>query len=294
MKKIFAAVLSLTMVMSFAACGKKKAQSGSAVSGTTAAAAGSSGKAAATRKPNPADKYVKHKIEKLTIPGFADEDGEIIENEEIEFHMPEIQIKSSYTESINKEVVTSLNDCRAEIVKEGTTDYGGSEYLAYLYKDEILSIVFIVLGPNDTDIFRVYNIDVKTGEKVDNARIAQIAGVSNIRQTAMDALQSYYNQSDNYKIENYKVVREGDDLTDEEVQEVEGSFGEKYLNDNMMIGLTDEGKIFFISEMATSAGSFFNMYDAKGNDLSGEDNPARYGYVYTDGDGDEGEDGGDE
>ena len=294
MKKIIATVLSLTMVMSFAACGKKNAQSGSAVSGTTAAAAGSSGKTAATRKPNPADKYVKHKIEKLTIPGFADEDGEVIENEEIEFHMPEIQIKSSYTESINKEVATSLNDCRAEIVKEGTSDYGGSEYFAYLYKDEILSIVFIVLGPNDTDIFHVYNIDVKTGEKVDNARIAQIAGVSNIRQTAMDSLQAYYNQSDNYKIENYKVVREGDDLTDEEVKEVESSFGEKYLNDNMMIGLTDEGKIFFISEMETSAGSFFNMYDVKGNDLSGEDNPARYGYVYVDGDDDEGEDGGDE
>ncbi len=293
MKKIIAAILSMMMVISFASCGKKQGQAGATAAGTAAGTA-ADGKTSATSKPNPAEKYVKHKVEKITIPGYADEDGEIVEEEVIEFHMPEISIKSSYTESINKEVTKDISDCRAELVKQGTTEYGGSEYIAYLYNEQILSVVFIVLGPNDTDFYHVYNIDVKTGEKVDNARIAQIAGVSSIRQTAMEALQTYYNRSENYKIENYKVVKEAGDVSDEEAQEIERSFGEKYLNDNMLVGLTDEGQMFFISELETESGSFYNMFDQKGTDLSTDDNPARVGYIYEDAGEDDGEDGGDE
>ena len=293
MKKIIAAILSMMMVMSFASCSKKQGQAGATAAGTAAGTA-ADGKTSATNKPNPAEKYIKHKVEKITIPGYADEDGEIVEEEVIEFHMPEISIKSSYTESINKEVTKDIGDCRAELVKQGTTEYGGSEYIAYLYNEQILSVVFIVLGPNDTDFYHVYNIDVKTGEKVDNARIAQIAGVSSIRQTAMEALQTYYNRSENYKIENYKVVKEAGDVSDEEAQEIERSFGEKYLNDNMLIGLTDEGQMFFISELETESGSFYNMFDQKGTDLSTDDNPARVGCIYEDAGEDDGEDGGDE
>jgi hypothetical protein len=41
----------------------------------------------------------------------------------------------------------------------------------------------------------------------------------------------------------------------------------------MKIGLTNEGKIFFISEYETGAGEFFAIYDAYGKDLYYSKNP---------------------
>ena len=73
-------------------------------------------------------------------------------------------------------------------------------------------------------------------------------------------------------------------------RDVEKAFSEKHLNDKMMIGLTDEGKMFFISEFETGAGEFFGMYDVNGKDLYDEDNPCFVGEHYPDEEGDEGED----
>lgn len=296
MKKILAAVLSLAMALSLASCNKKPAESGKATSGASSAPIASKKQDsthATTQHPNPADKYVKHKIEKITIPGFTDDDGEQIEEEDVEFHLPEVLIKSTYADSINKEISKAFDGYKAEFKKDGATDCGGSEYIAYLVKDEILSLVFIELGPNDTNDYHVYNIDIKTGEKVDNARIAKYAGVSSIRKAAMDALAALYNtdENENFKIKDYKVVKDNGEPLDEEERAVEKSFSEKYLNDNMMVGLTDEGKIFFISEAETGAGAFFLMYDEKGKFLYDEDNPCRVGYIYEDDDEEEGDEG---
>ncbi len=300
MKKYIAAVLSIAMVLSFASCGKKTTESGAGSgAGSTSIASGQENSSnATTREPNPAEKYVKHKIEKLVVPEYTDEDGEKVESEEIEFHMPEILIKSDYTDSVNKEIAGIFNTYKTQFAKDKATDCGGAEYIAYLVNDDYLSVVFIVMGPNDTDLYHVYNIDVKTGAKIDNPRIAQIAGVSDIRKAAMDALQTYYNVDENqmFKVENYKVVKADGDTPDEQDRAVEASFGEKYLNADMLIGLTDDGKIFFISEAETGAGQFFIMYDEKGNDLYDEDNPARVGYIYEydgedEAEGDDGEEG---
>ena len=121
--------------------------------------------------------------------------------------------------------------------------------------------------------FSVYNIDVKTGEKVDNAKIAEIAGISNIRKSAMDALQAKYNKGKQFRIKNYKVVKKKGKKKNSMDKDVEKAFSEKRLNSKMKIGLTDKSKIFFISEYETGAGEFFGIYDENGKDLYYSKNP---------------------
>ena len=72
-----------------------------------------------------------------------------------------------------------------------------------------------------------------------------------------------------------KVVLDKGEKMDDQMKNVEKSFGEKYLNDKMQIGLTNEGKIFFISEVCTMAGAEFYQwaYDGEGNNLDDEENP---------------------
>lgn len=191
----------------------------------------------------------------------------------IEFHFPVLLIKSSYADSINNAMNKMIKGYQKAFKdKEDIGEYG-TEYIAYLTKDSILSIAFINTYPNDMIECRVYNIDVITGEKVDNARIAQIAGVSNIRKSAMDALQAKYNKEKFYKLKNYKVVVKKGKKKNVDQKNVEKSFGSKLLNDKMKIGLTNEGKIFFVSDYVTGSGDEnTGIYDATGKDLYDEKN----------------------
>ena len=180
---------------------------------------------------------------------------------------------------------------KAAIKGNYTPDIHYCDFIAYLTKDGILSLVFVEGGDNDYNEYHVYNIDVKTGEKVDNARLAKVAGVSSIRKAAMDALQNVYNNNENhnYRLKDYKIVKKKGKKLDEEERAVEASFSEKHLNDKMKIGLTNEGKLFFISEFEKGAGESFGMYDGNGKDLYDEDNPYCFGEHSTD-DEDEDED----
>ena len=58
------------------------------------------------------------------------------------------------------------------------------------------------------------------------------------------------------------------------MKNVERSFGKKYLNDKMQIGLTDEGKLFFISTCGSAGGADFYdyVYDVNGYWLDEETN----------------------
>ena len=96
----------------------------------------------------------------------------------------------------------------------------------------------------------------------------------------MDALQNWYNKMEIVKVKDYKVVLEAGQKADEETKGVENSFSEKYLNDKMKIGLTNEGKIFFISEVCTMAGAdtYEWAYDANGANLDDETNPYWVGW----------------
>ncbi|MCR5339769.1 MAG: hypothetical protein K6E60_00325 [Saccharofermentans sp.] len=296
MKKFIASVLCLTIAMSLAACSKKAPEQTTTVAAatteTTAAPANAPTEpsSTATTVNNPASEFVKERIEKFTLKSYddADEDGVY----ELVLHIPELLIKSSYADSVNKEINVCVEKFKKNIKNEDAEEeFCPNAYIAYLTKEGILSLVVISYEEYEQNEFKVYNIDTKTGEKVDNARIAQIAGVSNIRKAAMDALQAFYNKKEWYEIKNYKVVKEKGEKKDSDDKEVEKRFSEKHLNDKMKIGLTSEGKLLFVSNIYNGGGAaeFDFVYDADGNDLDDEKNPCWVGESYPDDEDDEDE-----
>lgn len=191
------------------------------------------------------------------------------------FYVPELLIKSAYAESINNEIKKLFEGYKKELKKNKEETITGTEYFVYLTKEGILSIVFI--ERRYADRFHVYNIDVTTGEKVDNARMAEMAGVKSIRTAAMDLLQDEYNNTDNgynCRFENYKIVtKKGKKLTSDQ-KKAQATFGEKYINDNMAVGLTDEGKMFFVLTMYDGLIYEPGVYEAGEGNLWHEGNPA--------------------
>ena len=304
MKKLLSSILCLTMVMSLAACSGKQpeqtvsestettAEVTAEVSETTTAAettemttsetnettaeattASETSETTAAAKVLNKKAYLKDKVIKFKNRQYYNEKKKKWIYETIEYHFPELLIKSTYADAINKAMAKKIKAYQKEYKKSKTTGDLGTEYIAYLTKEGILSLVFIVTTENDQIDCRVYNIDVITGEKVSNARIAQIAGVSDIRKAAMNALQAKYNKEKYYKVKNYKVVKKKGQKKNQEDKDVEKTFNKKHLNANMKIGLTDKGILFFISEYETGAGDNEGIYDANGKDLYTEKNP---------------------
>jgi len=285
MKKLIASVLLISVVMSLAACNRTKEPEKSAFAiseivnrnseetSTTASSESSSTETMASYKN--VSECVKDVVEKTTMMVPAGEDNE--EPEECIYHYPQILIKSSYADEVNKEIASAVEKYMKDVKKTEDADevFVSTEYIAYLTKEGILSIVFISDEYYEYCRYKIYNIDTKTGEKVDNARIAQAAGVSSIRKAAMDALQAFYNKLGEYKIKNYKVVVKKGKKKNAEMKAVEKTFSEKYLNDNMQIGVTADGKLFFVTIVETSggAGEYDCLFDAKGCFINDEDNP---------------------
>ena len=286
MKKLIASVFLVSVVMSLAACNRTKEPEKSAFAiseivnrnseetSTTASSESSSTETTASYKN--VSECVKDVVEKTTMMVPAgDEDNE--EPEECVYHYPQLLIKSSYADEVNKEIASAVEKYMKDVKKTEDADevFISTEYIAYLTKEGILSMVFISDAYYEYCRYKIYNIDTKTGEKVDNARIAQAAGVSSIRKAAMDALQAFYNKLGEYKIKDYKVVVKKGKKKNAEMKAVEKTFSEKYLNDNMQIGVTADGKIFFVTIVETSggAGEYDCLFDAKGCFINDEDNP---------------------
>ena len=250
MKKLLASVLCVSIAMSLAACSGKQqettvsetttqvTETTEITETTTAVETTETTTTAATTAPVLKKKdYVKNVRAKYKSYVKGDPDKS--------FTAPEILIKSEYAEQINKEIENLFKGYK-KAMKKDACDVCGTEYMVCLTKEGILSVVFKEYKIGG-DIFHVYNIDVTTGEKVDSARLAEIAGVSDIKKAARDALQDYYNGSESGpKFKNYKaVVKKGKKLTND-AKKAQASFGEKYINDNMAVGLTDEGKMFYV------------------------------------------------
>lgn len=289
MKKFLASVLCITIAMSLAACSKKAPEQTETVQPTditveTSGKAVTEPSATVSTIANPAYEFIKTKVDRITVAGEVDEDGDKEEDEVLSYYVPELLIKSSYAESVNKEINAAYEKYKKNLKNEELEQFYGTSYIAYLTKEGILSLVFISYGEYELNEYKVYNIDTKTGEKVENAKLAEIAGVSNIRKTAMDALQNLYNKMDIFKIKDYKVVLEKGEKKDEQMRDIEKTFSEKYLNDKMQIGITNEGKMFFVSTIDTTGGAeFYNwVYDVDGTTLDDEDNPYWVGDRFPD------------
>ena len=289
MKKFLASVLCITIAMSLAACSKKAPEQTGTVQPTditveTSGKAVTEPSATVSTIANPAYEFIKTKVDRITVAGEVDEDGDKEEDEVLSYYVPELLIKSSYAESVNKEINAAYEKYKKNLKNEELEQFYGTSYIAYLTKEGVLSLVFISYGEYELNEYKIYNIDTKTGEKVENAKLAEIAGVSNIRKTAMDALQNLYNKMDIFKIKDYKVVLEKGEKKDEQMRDIEKTFSEKYLNDKMQIGITNEGKMFFVSMIDTTAGAeFYNwVYDVDGTTLDDEDNPYWVGDRFPD------------
>ena len=294
MKKIITTALICAMLFSLAACNKKQSEQTTAMiseptAETTATAetsetAQTEPSATATTVYNPASEFVKDRTEKVPDPNRVDEDGEVDESDIFVYHLPELQIKSSYADAVNKEINAAFEKYKKNYNNADVEQFYSTEYIAYLTKEGILSLVLISNGEYECNEYKVYNIDTKTGEKVDNARIAKTAGVSSIRKAAMDALQNLYNKMEIFQFKDYKIELKKGEKKDSQMKDVEKTFSEKHLNDKMQIGLTSEGKMFFVSEIDTTAGAeFYNyIYDADGVRLDDEDNPCWVGKSESD------------
>ena len=282
MKKLLAAALASAMMLSFAACEKKDVtptcEGGTETTpgsetGTTATASSedvttvSSEYGTTTAAPGDSaiSKYVRDCRD--TYKHLEREDGK--------YHAPEILIDSEYAKSINEEIARRFENYDAALVKDGFCHYTSTKYTAYLTKEGVLCVVFVECGDCDDDIYHLYNIDVQTGGYVDNKRIAEIAGISDIAKAAKDAVQAYYNATGNVKIENYKVVKDNGEPLNYMEKQIEDSFLGERLNENMMIGITSEGTMFFISALGSFGGAdwYYRMYDVNGVLLDNADIP---------------------
>ena len=273
MKKLLAGLLAAAMVFSSAACGKKDVtptcDGGTQTTPETeteATVSESSDDVTTTAAPedNDISKYVRD----------ARDTYKHLEKDGGKYHAPEILIDSEVARSINEEIAHRFESYEAALVKDGYCHYTSTQYIVYLTKEGVMSVVFVECGEWDDDIYHLYNIDVKTGGYVDNKLIAGITGVTDIATAAKDAVQAYYNATGNVTIENYKVVKDNGEPLNPMEKEIENSFLDERLNENMMIGITSEGVMFFISALGSFGGAdwYYVMYDVNGLSLNTTEN----------------------
>lgn len=279
MKKLIATALICAMMFSLAACSGKQPETTvtetsetttqvTETTETTAETTTETTTAAETTTETTAATTAKILTKKDYVKNARSKYKSYVKNSST-FYAPELLIKSPYADSVNNKIAALFKSYKKDL-----KNISGTEYLVYLTKEGILTIVFKEVRKNDT--FRVFNIDVTTGEKVDNARMAEIAGVKSVRQAAMDTLQELYNTSDFglgiIKFKNHKpVVAKGKKLTKDQ-KKAAATFEKKYLNENMQIGLTDKGKMFFIFTVWT--GNYEQLvFEFDEGDLWYEDNP---------------------
>ena len=186
-----------------------------------------------------------------------------------EYHVPLVLIDSEYADEMRAEIKSCFDYYIVLIEEDGWCHYWATKYIAFLNEDfGVLTVVFVEEGDWDDDIYHVWNFDITTGDKVDNLTLAGMAGVADIRTAAMDGAQAYYNTYSTI-VEDYTYI--GDDIYMEEYVNV--SFSEEYMNDDMMLGLTGDGRLFFISELASFGGApmYYEMYDQYGMNMYYED-----------------------
>lgn len=187
-----------------------------------------------------------------------------------EYHVPQVVFDTPYAKEMGDEIRGVFQDYALEISNVGRCHYWYTKYIAFLSPSGVLSVVFVEGGEWDDDIYHVWNFDVMTGNQVDNRTMAEQAGVFDIRTAAMDAVQNYYNNTGMLTVDNYELQPGSFDYMH---QAVEDSFSTDRLNGDMPIGLTNEGKLFFVSGLASFGGAdwYYEIYDAEGNNLSREE-----------------------
>ena len=284
MKKLLASVLCIATVMSLAACNSKQTETTAATTAemtvettTVAETSMATETTEATTTSETTESTPETTLPVLKLKDYvknARKKYKAAESKDVRCQVPQILLKSAYADQVNKEI-DDIMQKYIEIRKTNKEYCFCSQYMAYLHKSGILSVLFMEEPDNEEEtIYHMYNIDVTTGLKADNARVAAAAGVTDIRKTAMNAVAKLY-RKDGWKIKDYKPAEK---MSEAEYQAVVDSFSEDRLNANMMLGITDKGKLFFVSDIADPCGEKLPppvntfIYDADGKDLEYESN----------------------
>ena len=148
MKKLIATLLCLTMAMSLASCSRKGPEQTSeknepGVFETEVPLTQTAEPAETTS--NLAADFVKGKTEKIAF-GEEDDYGY---RDEAALYVPELLIKSSYADSVNKEISDAYEKIKNDLNKNDKADYSGTSYIAYLTKEGVLSLVFTIYDENN-------------------------------------------------------------------------------------------------------------------------------------------------
>lgn len=284
MKKLLASVLCIATVMSLAACSSKQPEPTVTTTAETTVETTTVAETSATTETTETTEVSEttESTPETTLPVRKLKDYvknvrkkyKKAESEDGRCQVPEIVLKSAYADQVNKEI-DAIMQKYIEIRKTNKKYCFCSQYMAYLHKSGILTVLFLEEPDNEEGtIYHMYNIDVTTGLKADNARMAAAAGVTDIRKAAMNAVAKLYRKN-GWKIKDYKPAEK---MSEANYQAVVNSFKEDRLNDNMMMGITDKGKLFFVSDIGgiydedgVSTDATF-IYDADGKDLEYESN----------------------
>lgn len=173
-----------------------------------------------------------------------------------DYHVPELTLNSIDANEINQDISSIYESIQND------SHYNSSKYITFLTDDGIMSIVFVENGDWDDDVYHVYVINLNNGSRLTNEQIAEAAGVSDIREAATTGLEGFLD----YFMPNWRSLMGTDDYRSGLLEE---TFSEERLNDDMMIGLTDESEMFFVSYVASQGGAdyYYEIYDVNGNDL---------------------------
>lgn len=196
---------------------------------------------------------IKKKVEKEDLV-FDYYNKEILKHE---YKIPEINLDYENIEKINKEIDDLVEKEIKELEKE--TEFpemalAGTEYNWYL-NDNILSLVFCTKNYN-VENYYVYNVDIYTGETVENEDILDFAKMeeSDFTEKCVDAVSDYY---DNILYSPEVKAQTGYYFTDSRNK----SIAEKNFKvSKSKIYLNDNGDVCIIAEIYLVAGPTLNNF----------------------------------
>ena len=171
---------------------------------------------------------------------------------EYKYEVPFINIKSEDVARINAEIEDSYTNSVNELINSDeepeSFDFKKIEFNTYLY-NKILSVVIYSENNTDNTHYSVYNIDITTGDEVDNETILELKEID--EDTLLEALKEAYQK----KFEELYSEYNGQDVYDKQLSKTIAS--DNYSVDVPMY-LNDLGELDVIGDIYSMAGAPYN------------------------------------
>lgn len=197
---------------------------------------------------------------------------------EYSYSVPAININSTEVNRINKEIEEYYMPLINEILqneKEGVAiDTTSIKYNSYI-NDNILSLVISLLTPYDSTFYKVYNVDIYTGETVSNSELISLKNITEtdflnkLKISYKEKFISKYGSKDEY----IKNIRKNSGIkwTEEQIQEqvklyeelLEGTISEENCSIKNPIFLNENGEISAVAWIYSMVGAdaYYHIVD---------------------------------